>query len=158
MLILKITGIILVLGTGGLSAVFSIRLEKRKLAVLAGWTDLIWFIRSRVECYSMPLPKILSGADPSLLEACACRQPVGELQTVYLASKPYLDAEAGRLLCAFMREFDYGQRKELLHRCDHYIAELGALRAKRAKELPAKVRILYALCIGASVFVSLMLW
>ena len=62
--ILKILGVILILGTGAFSAGVVIRYEKRKIAVLAGWSDLIWYIRSQIDCYLMPLPEILAGADP----------------------------------------------------------------------------------------------
>ena len=158
MVVLKICGVLLILGAGGLSALVLIRHEKRRVAVLAGWSDLIWYIRSQVDCYLLPLPEILARADVNLFQACFCQEPHANLTAVYHASQFYLDQESKRLLSSFVREFGYGNREELLHRCDSYISSLGRLRAKRMEELPAKARIACAVCIGIAVLISILLW
>lgn len=157
--ILKICGVILILGAGCAAAAFAVRFEKRKIAVLAGWSDLIWYIRSQIDCYLMPLPEILAGADRALLDAC-CFQGTGhpDLNAVYHASQVYLDQEARRLLCAFVREIGTGYREELLRRCDYYIASLGKIRARRLEELPARGRVATAVCLGAAALAAILLW
>lgn len=157
--ILKILGVILILGTGVFSAGVVIRYEKRKIAVLAGWSDLIWYIRSQIDCYLMPLPEILAGADRALFDACGCsgdRRP--DLTAVYHASQFYLDAESRRLLCSFVREVGSGYREELLRRCDYYIASLGRIRSRRLEELPARSRVAAAVCIGVAALAAILLW
>lgn len=158
MTVLKLLGVLLILGAGGFAASLFVGFEKRKIAVLAGWSDLIFYIRSQVDCYLLPLPQIMERADRALLEACLCRQQHPDLTTIYHTSQMYLDAEAKRLLSSFVREFGYGGREELLRRSDYYIAALGQLRAKRMEELSAKSRVIFAVCMGAAVLLSILLW
>ena len=156
--ILKILGVFLILGTGGFTAALLVRYERRKIAVLAGWSDLIWYIRAQIDCYLMPLPEILAGADRALFEACCCTDQRPNLVSVYHASQFYLDKEARRLLCTFVREIGSGYREELLRRCDYYIASLGKIRAKRLEELPARTRIAAAVCFGVAATAAILLW
>lgn len=156
--ILKILGVILILGAGAFAAAALIRYEKRKIAVLAGWSDLIWHIRSQIDCYLMPLPEILAGADRSLLAACGCSEARPNLTDVYHASQLYLDKETKRLLCTFVREIGSGYREEMLRRCDYYIASLGKIRSKRMEELPARTRIAVAVCLGMAAMAAILLW
>ncbi len=158
MTILKLLGVFLLLGAGGFAASVTVNFEKRKAAVLAGWSDLIFYIRAQVDCYLLPLPQIMERADRALLEACFCRQPHPDLTAVYHASQIYLDTEARRLLSSFVREFGYGGREELLRRCDYDIAALGQLRAKRMEEFPAKARVMVAVWMGAALLLSILLW
>lgn len=156
--ILKILGVVLILGTGGFTTVAIVRFEKRKIAVLAGWSDLIWYIRSQIDCYLMPLPEILAGADLALFEACGCSEQRQNLTAVYHASQLYLEKESRRLLCSFVREIGSGYREELLRRCDYYIASLGKLRTRKMEEFPAKTRIAAAVCLGVAAMLAILLW
>ena len=158
MTVLKLFGVLFILGAGGFGASAAIRYERRKIAVLAGWSDLIRYIRSQVDRYLLPLPQILARADTALFDACFCRQPQPDLTAIYHASQLYLDAEARRLLAAFVREFGYENREELLRRCDDDIAALGRLRAKRLEEFPAKTRVIFAVCTGTALLISILLW
>jgi len=158
MTILKLFGVILILGAGASAVSFSVRFEKRKIAVLAGWIDLIRYIRAQVDCYPLPLPQILERADHALFESCFCRHPTPDLTTIYHASQIYLDAEAKRLLSSFVREFHYETRAELLRRSDYYAGELGRLREKRMEEFTAKSRVIFAVCMGAAILISILLW
>lgn len=149
---------ILILGTGGFATAVLVRFERRKISVLAGWSDLIWYIRSQIDCYLMPMPEILAGADRALFESCCCSEPRPNLIAVYHASQFYLDRESRRLLCVFVREIGNGYREELLRRCDYYVATLGKIREKRLEELPARTRIAAAVCLGIAATAAILLW
>ena len=151
-------GVILILGAGAASASLAIRFEKRKIAVLAGWADLIRYIRAQVDCYLLPLPQILARADKTLLEACFCKQQHPDLTAIYHSSQVYLDTEAKRLLASFVREFGYETREELLRRSDYYMGELCRLREKRMEELAPRSRVIVAVCMGAAILISILLW
>ena len=158
MTILKLLGVGLILGAGGAAASFGVRFEKRKLDVLAGWIRLIRYIRSQVDCYLLPMPQILERADTALLEECLCRQPKPDLPAVYHASQIYLDAEAQRLLSSFVREYGFETREELLRLSDYYMEALGQIRARRMEELRAKTRVIFAVCMGTAILISILLW
>lgn len=151
-------GVILILGAGAASASLAIRFEKRKIAVLAGWADLIRYIRAQVDCYLLPLPQILAQADKTLLDACFCKRPHPDLTAIYHSSQVYLDTEAKRLLASFVREFGYDTRAELLRRSDYYTGELCRLREKRMEELAPRSRVIVAVCAGAAILISIILW
>ena len=158
MILLKLFGVCFLLLSGVFAAFTVTWYEKKKVAVLAGWSDLIWYIRAQIDCYLLPLPEILAKADGALFEACSCRQPAPDIETVFRASQRYLDPEARRLLSALVREFSLGNRQELLSRCDYYITALGRLRTKKMEDLPAKSRIAAAICIGSALLVVILLW
>ena len=60
MLWIRLLGIAFILSAGGLAAVTSVRFERRKLTVPEAWLDLIFYIRSRIDCYLTPLDEILA--------------------------------------------------------------------------------------------------
>ena len=156
--ILKILGVILIFGAGVAAAESYILFEKKKIAVLDGWTDLIRYIRLQIDCFLMPLPEILAGADRALLSACNCERREKSLCGVYRSSQRYLDRDSRRLLCSFLREIGSGYREEQLRRCDHYIASISSVRARRAEEFPARRRITVAICLCSAAFAAILLW
>ena len=158
MQILKLLGVALILSAGGFAAVCAIRYEKRRIAVLDGWIDLILYIRTQIDCYLMPIGEILAVADPSLLRSVLCNSPRPDLTALYHTSQFYLDNESKRLVCTLIRELGTSYREEQLRRCDYYTSVLRRIRDKRQEELPARVRVTVALCLTAAAAAAILLW
>ena len=154
----KLIGCALVLLSGGGYAVSASRYEKKKLSVLDGWMDLIFFIRSQIDCYLTPLSEILQNADPSLLRACMGNGNSEDLPTLQQASGTYLGEEARRLLNSFVREIGSSYREEQVKRCDYYLAALRDIREKQREELPARLRVCTAISLCASFGIAILLW
>ncbi len=158
MTMLKLLGAALILAAGAGAAVLALRFERRRIAALAGWIDLISYIRARVDCCLLPLPQILERADAALPQACFCKEPHPDLFAIYRSSQPYLDAEAKRLLSSFLHAISCLTREEVLRQSDACVAALEGLRKKRLEELVAKTRVSVAVCLGSAALIAILLW
>ena len=158
MVALKLLGCLLILASGALAAFSAARHERTRLSVLDGWIDLIFYIRTQIDCYLMPLNEILAGADRELLRACMGGESAVGLSTLLQNSQFYLNSEARRLISAFVREIGSSYREEQVKRCDYYISALRGIREKQGEELPARVRVCVALCLCAAFGIAILLW
>ena len=155
---LKLLGCLLVLSSGAAGALGAVRYERARLAVLEGWIDLIFYIRTQIDCYLTPLGEILAGADRELLRACGgSRETVG-LDALLRASRGCLCGEAARLLTGFVREIGGSYREGQVRRCDYYLTALRAVREQQKEELPARVRVCVAVCLCAALGIAILLW
>lgn len=132
--------------------------EKRKVSVLGGWMDLLFYIRTNIDCYLTPVEQIFAEADPALLRACMGDTSVKSPADLLKRSLPYLDEESKRLLEAFSREIGNCYREEQVKRCDYYLSALRAIREKKNADLPARLRVRSALCLCSAIGLAILLW
>lgn len=158
MLLIKLLGGGLILSAGSFAAYSAVRFEKRKLSVIDGWIDLIFHIRSQIDCYLMPLDEILACTDREILKACMCQTPHPSLSTLLESSSPYISNESKRLLSSFVKEIGGSYREEQLRRCDYYINTLRIIREKIADDLPARQKLCIALSLCAAAGTAILLW
>jgi hypothetical protein len=157
-MILKLCGCLFVLTSGTFGAFSLVKYQKTKLRVLDAWIDLIFFIRTQIDCYLMPIGEILQSAEPSLLSICACGKKAVSLSTLLQGAQRWLEPEAHRLLDSFIREIGSSYREEQVKRCDYYTERLSHVREKQMEALPSKTRGSAVLCICASLGVAILLW
>ncbi len=155
---IKLFGILLILCVGGFSAVNAVRYEKRRINVMDGWLDLMFYIRGQIDCYLMPLNEILIGSDRKLLDACMSPHNATDLNAILHASAVYLDGDAKRLLESFVREIGSTYREEQVRRCDYYMTALRSQREKLSAELPMRLRLTVTLCICITLGTAILLW
>lgn len=139
------------------AAVIAIR-EKRRIQLLEAWIDLIFHIRTQIDCYLKPIGEILQGADMGLLQACMGTPTDRAPQILLERCRPYLSGDAERLLTAFVGEIGCSYREEQVKRCDFYMESLRRLSEKEREELPARLRVRTSLCVCASVGAAILLW
>ena len=157
-MLLKILGICMILGAGGMAACSAVGTERRKLSVLDGWIDLILHIRGQIDCYLTPLEDILIHADPKLLSACMGTSKDRTPAELLRRSAPFLDPESNRLLEGFTREIGSSYREEQIKRCDHYLLVLQKNREQLASQLPARIKVSATLCICGALGTAILLW
>ncbi len=148
----------MLLWTGGFAAFRTASLEKKKLSVTEGWLELLFYIRTRIDCHLIPIEQIFSEASPTLLRACMGRKEDRSPSRLLEHSKPYLDEEAARLLDSFSREIGSCYRQEQVKRCDYYITALRKIRDKQIAELPARLKTRGTMCICGAVGLAILLW
>jgi len=158
MIFLKLLGALLILGTGALCAHGAVRYEKKRLRVIDAWIDLIFYIRSRIDCYLMPLGEILAESRQTLPELCVPKGEATDLHAILHSSAIYLDGDAKRLLDGFVREIGSSYREEQVRRCDYYITALRTLREKSATELPMRMRLSATLSLCIALGTAILLW
>ena len=157
-LVLKLLGCLLILTAGGIAALMTVAYEKKRIALLEGWIDLIFHIRNQIDCYLTPIGEILATTDRELMSACmgnaADKSPTALLNRCSV----YLSDEARRLLTAFSREIGSSYREEQVKRCDYYMEALRRLREKELEALPARMRVRSVICLCLSAGIAILLW
>lgn len=154
----KLFGVLLILGVGIFASVSAVRYEKRRLAVIDGWLDLIFYIRGQIDCYLTPLNEILLSGDRQLLDACMSPHNATDLHAILRASSVYLDGSAKRLLEGFVREIGSTYREEQVRRCDYYMTALRTQREKLSAELPMRLRLSVTICLCIALGTAILLW
>ena len=154
----KLMGSLLILCTGALAAWNLNLYEKRRIRALEGWLDLIFYIRTRIDCFLTPIGEIFATADKALLLSCMGNGREQSPAELLRHSRLYLGQDAARLLESFVGEIGCCYREEQVKRCDYYISALQSLRQKRAEALPARLRTKTALCICSALATVILLW
>ena len=143
----------------GIYAAWSIsHYEKKRIEVLNKWLDLIYHIRTQIDCYLTPIEQIFSELSPSLLKGLAENKRIKNPAELFKHTRIYLDGETARLLDGFAREIGSGYREEQIKRCDYYLAALESLRDRHTLQLPARLRARAALCICGAFGLAILLW
>lgn len=155
---IKLFGGLLVLLAGGLAAGTYARFEKKRLLVLDGWIELLLYIRGQIDCYLMPIDRILTLADRDLLRACSVGKPVTTLTQALRGAIPYLDPESRRLLSALARELGSSYREEQLKRCDYYLQALQRQREKLEQALPNRIKLGATVSLCVAIGAAILLW
>ena len=155
---LKFFGVLLILSVGIFAAFVSVQYEKKRLTVVDGWIDLILYIRGQIDCYLMPIDRILTLADRDLLRACSVGKPVTTLTQALRGAIPYLDPESRRLLSALARELGSSYREEQLKRCDYYLQALQRQRERLEQALPNRIKLGTTVCLCVAIGAAILLW
>ena len=154
----KLLGVLLLLGTGVLSSKTLSYYERKRVAILDGWLDLIYHIRTQIDCYLTPVEQIFAEASPALLRACMGDRNVKNPTQLLKCSRLYLNEESANLLEAFGREIGCCYREEQVKRCDYYLSALRNQRDQQSAKLPARLRAHGALCLCGAFGLAILLW
>lgn len=156
----KVIGIVLILGSGCLSAHRFQKVQRQQLCVLDAWLELLFYIREQIDCFLTPQGELLKHADPCLLQRCVGNTEAvpHQLPALLACAAPYLSAESYRLLHTFLSELGSSYREIQVKRCDRYSAELEQLREQTASEISKKLRTGIALRICGAMGIAVMLW
>lgn len=155
---IRLLGVGVLLALGAYCALFTSNREKKRLTVIDAWIELLYCVRNQIDCFSSPLPQILKGVDPSLLERIGAKKEcTGALELVD-ASVPFLDRDSQKLLGDWAKEIGTTYREEQVRRCDHYLRDLEAHRDKVRQHLPMRLKMLTTLHLCAALGAVILLW
>ncbi len=155
---LKLLGALLIISIGGFAAVTSVRYERRRVSVIDGWIDLIFYIRGQIDCYLLPIGEILEKGDSYLNTAKLSYEGAANLNAILEASSIYLDGDVKRLLEGFVSEIGDCYREEQVRRCEYYMNALSAQRDKIAANAPIRIKLSATLCMCIALGTSILLW
>ena len=156
----KLIGGMLIVGSGAYAAYLSSRAEQKKLTVLDGWLELLFYIREQIECFLTPQSELLRYADKETLKKCigGGALPARDLKKLLDTATPHLDNDSRQLLSSFLAELGSSYREEQVRRCDQYLSKLQRIRGELASELPKRIRLNVALRLCASLGITVLLW
>ncbi len=119
-----------------------------------GFIALLKYIRNQIDCYLMPVDKILAGCDPGILEACgvsaeADLSGIRSFSELLDCCELCISEASAELLRKFAGELGTSYRDTQLKICDYYIGKLAAERDRLQAELPARRKMIMTVCICA---------
>ncbi len=156
--IFKLVGALLLAASGGCCAYVMNQRAVRALKQTEGWLSLLRYIRTQVDCFALPIPRILLRADRSLFVSCGYAGedvPCGLEQL--LSDCDLRDRETEKIVKHFVGEFGKGYREEQLRSCDYYRELLEARRDALADQLPARKRVTSTLWISGALAIIILL-
>ena len=147
----------MILSFSGIAAAYTLnQTAKRGLSQTESFIALLRYLRSEIECFSMPLPRAMSRCPYELLEGCGCAREVSDLREFLSVCSVY-DARAVKLVSRFCDEAGRGYRDEQLALCDNYISRLDERRRSLASELPRRKKMNSALCVSGALAIVILL-
>lgn len=153
----KWLGVGVILCCGIFSGLFFAAFERRRLEQAEGFLSLLRLIRLQIDCFSMPVSRILSQCDKSVLAACGAAAPQSDFKALVRDTKLYLSEEMCRLLTDFAGRLGGSYREEQLRCCEYYLARLAPYCDTLRAELPKRERMALFLPPALSVALILLL-
>ena len=138
---------------GGCLAAF----YRRRLAQAEGFLALLRLIRLQIDCFSMPVSRILSECDREILLACGTEGVPRDLKGLLASVKLYLPEEMCRLLEDFSARLGGSYREEELRALGYYIARLTPYCDQLRLELAKRQRLAWLLPLALSAALVLLL-
>lgn len=130
---------------------------RRGLTGTEGLISLIRYLRSEIECFSMPLPRALARCPRQILEACGysgASAPESIRQILPYVSDSVTRAQMSR----FCDEIGKGYLDEQLSLCDYYIEVLEERRRELATQLPPRRKVNSVLCLSGALAIVILLF
>ena len=154
----KITGTVLVVLGGAILAYMLNSKAKCTLTRTEGFISLLRYIKTQVDCYSMPLSRILENCNDSIYSDCGY---VGEKKpndlSELISGCPSLDGRALKIMSEFSEEFGKSYRGEQVKLCDRCIDELAILRTEVSEGLPLRRKLNSTLCMSGAMAIVILL-
>ena len=142
----------MILTSGIFSALFFVKKEKGRIEELDVFLNLVNFILKNIEAFDMPICDILKKADGRILSLCN----VSGYGEISIKEGVRLSNKERQLLLSFFSELGRGYREEQIKICKYYYGELSELAGKLSGEYPQKRKLIFTLCICASLGVIIL--
>ncbi|NLW74251.1 MAG: hypothetical protein GX057_05065 [Clostridiales bacterium] len=158
----KVLGALLLLFGGVLCGRALCRRAEAGLLQTEGFVALLKYIRNQIDCYLMPVDRILAGCDPGILMACglvadADLREIKSFSELLDCCELCVSEATAELLRKFAGELGTSYRDMQLKICDYYIGKLSAERDRLQAELPARRKMIMTICICAFAGVALIM-
>lgn len=152
---------------GGVSVVISAiifyleiqRYEKTKIDQLDAYISLIEYIKNQIQCYMLPIDRILYSCDKKILNRCGMQEGtrIKNIEDILLNSNIYLDEECTDEIIRFSKGFGTSYKSEQINSCnicrDQLIRYREASKEKNKKD--QKVNLSLCLCASLSIILFL---
>ncbi len=133
--------------------------QKRKSNQLQGYIRLFSYIKNQIECYMLPINKILFDCEDKLLSDCgyyAKKKPTS-LEEVLELSEWYFEADVCEKIFGFARDFGKSYLGEQIKLCDSFILDLKALYESLSAQRIKDKKLSLAICLSISFSLILIL-
>lgn len=152
-----IGGILLLVACFGVSHYFS-GLGQKRMSYVRELISLIKYIRDNIDCYSMPIDKILESCRGDILYNLGIEKKISDLSELYDELKKSFDGECIKILYTLARDFGKGYREHQMKICDTAVLALERHLETLEIAYPAHKRRIATLCfsIGGMLLIALL--
>ena len=154
----KVIGIVLILCCGVLGGLAFAAFERRRYRQAEGFVALLRHIRLQIDCFSLPVERILAVCDRRVLTDCGIEGvSLPDFKAVLGSTRLYLPEEMCRLLADFGAQLGSSYREEQLRCCDYFLERLVPCCDSLRTELPKRERMALILPMAIAAMLVLML-
>ena len=131
--------------------------ERRRIECVEGFFLLVSHIKERIECYSMPIKKILSECDPSILQRLGKEGDVSDFVSLVSECEELLSEDTLKTLREFSSTLGKSYRDIQIRICAKTVSELEGQRNALKAAYPSKKKTLIAICaaLGGMALIAL---
>lgn len=154
----KLIGSLLILCGGIALGLALAAYERRRCRQAEGFLALLRHIRLQIECFSLPVKRILSGCDGKLLADCGVEsESLSDFHTLLRETRLYVPEEFCRLLWDFGERLGASYREDQLRCCDYFTERLIPWCDRLRTELPRREKMMLLLPIALAAMLVLLL-
>ena len=154
---LKLLGGAAVILSSVMAARYISSFEKNKIKRIEGIISFIKHIRDSIDCYSMPIEKIITSGN-ALLWEMGIDKGKKELSELLCECGKGCGEDCEKILEAFSGTLGKGYREQQVRLCDEVISELESIRKKLVLVYPSKEKTTLAICftLGGALLILLL--
>ncbi len=145
-MLIKAGGALMIIFASVLVSYDLIKREKQRIECVEGFLALVSYIKDSIECYSMPVKKILSDCDPSIIKKLGLDPPVSDFGQTVSACEGLLSDDSLKTLREFSSTLGKSYRDVQIRICGKTVAELDGQRSALKAAYPSKRKTVIALC------------
>ena len=154
----KIAGVLMIVSCGGALAYWLNHRARMALMQTEGFIDLVRYLRSEIDCFSMPIPTALERCPDTIFQKCGAQRFRGA-RTVseLLDACEILSPEISEAMQRFAADVGRGYKHEQLSLCDRTAELLEGYRNLLAEQLPVKRKLNGTLCLCSALVIVILL-
>ena len=147
-MIYKLVGSALILGASGMMSGMLISREKAKIVRLDTYIELISFVRNRIDLYSEPVGKILSGCRTSIISRLSVDGSPQSFRELIKNETDCIDEISRKILDDFADSLGKSYRETQIKLCDKTLGELEKHKKTLEAAYISRKKTIIALCLG----------
>lgn len=132
---------------------------KQRGAQLDAYIKLFTYIKNQIECYMLPIDRILYDCDPKILKECGLtsNKNISNIKDLLNHSTFYVGDDIISSLYSFTDEFGVSYLPEQIKLCDKFLIELKEIRENNKNQRIKDKKLSFAICMSLSLSLILIL-
>lgn len=147
-MIIKLSGAVLIIVSCLAASRIIISHEEKRLRQLEAFIALIKYIRNRIDCYSVPVDKILAECPEGVMNDLGGKGEKMSFREITEREEILLEGESRQILKEFSDSLGKHYRERQVKLCDGAVANLETARDAEKKALDSKKKTVNALCLA----------
>ena len=153
----KLIGLVLLLCSGILASLLLSRFEQHRYKQAEGFLALLRHIRLQIDCFSLPVSRILTTLPSQIREAATLPDDARDFGELLESTSLLLPEDMCELLASFSTDLGASYREDQLRCCDFYITRFAPHCERMREELPRRTRLALLLPLALALSLALLL-